>query len=410
MALLRSLVGRRARHLYVVVFLLGAVLSGVLRCRSYLLTRRIQAVLSGLAQVRADQTTERQLQALVPYLVGRDIHTATGIDRQYCVTITNDEGGRGMRYAMRWVPEFLFSLWLPRLTDHPVQGKWANMEFPFKVAYVFGWRHLSFGACVSTSHGVVSSTSYGLAPDVFLGWPTGELVLVRSVHGFWMRGTRMPVESVDDENPDFRFGAVAGQFSWFGGSDSAIAVAYTTNAPRELISHAFSVDLSCFWGILGCDSVRQVVPLLWTDRLRIADATAARLRSGNPCPDRILEGRVRTLPDLSVALLTVVDSRSEEVTYEGDRTHEIVTDYRLTEVIRGHPDASEVTAMRYRRSIPTPSGQIPNPVGPSYPKPATGFSSSVVLASILAGSWQSHPRLSWRFARQFRRLSGAMSR
>ena len=278
-----------------------------------------------------------------------------------------------MLYAMRWVPRFLFSLWRPRGSDAPVQDKWAAMVLPFKVAYVLGWRHLSFGACVTISNGVVSGTSYGLEPDVFLGWPADELVLVRSVHGFWMRSPTVPVQSVDDENPDFRFGPVAGQFSWFAGSDSAIAVAYTTNAPREQISHAFWVDLRCFWGIRGCDSVRQVVPQLWADRLRIADSAAARLRSGNPCPDRILAGRARTLPDLNVALLEVVDSRSEEVNQEGDRTHEIVTDYRLREVIRGHPDASQLAAMHYRRTIASPTGEMPNPIGPSYPKPGDRF-------------------------------------
>lgn len=200
-----------------------------------------------------DQTTEGQVQTLVPFLVGRDIQTTTGAERQYCVSISNDEGGLGMLYAMRWVPRFLFSLWRPRGSDAPVQDKWAAMVLPFKVAYVLGWRHLSFGACVTISNGVVSGTSYGLEPDVFLGWPADELVLVRSVHGFWMRSPTVPVQSVDDENPDFRFGPVAGQFSWFAGSDSAIAVAYTTNAP-----------LSCLLGrsplLLGYTGMRLGAP------------------------------------------------------------------------------------------------------------------------------------------------------
>lgn len=266
-----------------------------------------------------------------------------------------------------WVPpQFLFSPWTPH--DGPIQKKWKAMALPVKVAYVFGWRHLSFGACVTISNGLVSGTSYSLDPDLFLGWPASELVVVRTAHGFWMRSRRMRVQSADDEAPDFRFGPAAGEFSIFAGDEAKIGVAYTASAPRELVSHAFRVDLSCFWGIRGCDSVREVVPLLWADRLRIANATVARLRSGNPCPDRILDGRVRTLPDLNVALLEVVNSRYERVNYEGGRTQEIVTDYRLREVIRGHPDASDVMSMRRRRSIPSPTGEMPNPGGPWYPK------------------------------------------
>ncbi len=372
-AVWRGVSGRGARRAYTVAFLTCLALSAVLRCRSYLLTRRIQAVLAGLAQLRVDRTTEGQLQMLVPYLRSHEIQTASGVERQYCVNITNDGDGRGMRYAMRWVPESFFSLRRPRPAERPIQDKWAAMELPFKVAYVLGWRHLTFGACVTIWNGVVSGTSYNLEPDVFFGWPASELVLVRSMHGFWTRNKSMAIKSVDDENPDFRFGAVAGQFSWLAGSDSAIAVAFTANAPRELISHAFSIDLSCFWDIWGCKSVRQVVPLLWSDQLAIADATAVRLRSENPCPDRIVDGRVRTLPDLNVSLLEVVDSRSQAINDEGDRTQEIVTDYRLREVIRGHPDASEMTAIRYRRRIASPTGEITNPLGPSYPKRGERF-------------------------------------
>jgi hypothetical protein len=222
---------------------------------------------------------------------------------------------------------------------------------------------------VNVLKGVVSSTSYGLEPDVFLGWPASLLVFVHSTHGFWMRGTPVTIQSLDDESPDFRFSR---PFSWFAGIDSTLTVAYTPNAPPELIAHAFRVDLSCFWEIRGCDSVRSVVPLLLADRQGLADATAQRLRSANPCPDRILDGRVRTLPDLNAALLEVVNSRSEEVN-EGDRTHETVTDYRLREVIRGHVDAAEIAAMHYRRAIPSPTVEMQNPFRPSYPKPGDRF-------------------------------------
>jgi hypothetical protein len=137
---------------------------------------------------------------------------------------------------------------------------------------------------------------------------------------------KVPVPSTDDESPDFRYGPISGAWSSFPGADSTIGVVFTASAPAELVSHAFQLDLNCFWGISGCDSARQLVPLLWVDQQTIFARTAARLASRNPCPDQILAGRVRTLPDLNVALLEALNSRSVEINYEGDPTPEIVTD------------------------------------------------------------------------------------
>jgi hypothetical protein len=200
---------------------------------------------------------------------------------------------------------------------------------------------------------------------------------VRSVHGFTRNaGHRpVPVQSTDDESPQYRFGAVAGPLSIREGPDTAIGVAYTFDAPPDLISHAFQVDLQCFWGLRGCDSVRQVVPLLWNDRQAILNQTAARLNSSHPCPDRILAGRVRYLLDGSVALLEVVRSREEQMSYEGDHSEEFITDYRLTQVIRGQPEGPWI-GMRRRPTIPWPlsrTGERVNPMQPFLPKPGERF-------------------------------------
>jgi hypothetical protein len=246
------------------------------------------------------------------------------------------------------------------------------MSLPFKVAYVLGWRHFMFEASVIVLDGIVSRTGYRIEPDVFQGWPASNLLSAGSVNGFWMNhALPVPVSSTDDESPDFRFGSVAGEFSFFAGADAKIGVAYTPNAPRELVSHAFQVDLSCFWDIRGCDSVRQVVPLLWADRQAINTRTAARLASQNPCPDEILSGRVRTLPDLNVALLEVAKSRSMETIREG----EIVTDYRVKEVIRGRPEGPW-TAKDNRQLIPwppAPGGALVKPMPPSHPNQGDRF-------------------------------------
>jgi hypothetical protein len=374
--MLGRLLGRRARPIYLAVLLLPIVFSVSLRVRTFLAARKIHAVLSGLEQVRVDRTTEEQLLRTVPYLVPSDPtrQMLAGGHDSYRVEISNADYYYGWT---RWVPDYVLSLWPVHDSDLPVKDKWKSLTFPLKAAYVLGWRHLSFSAYVTVLNGTVSSTGYNLEPDVLIGYPLSYFVVARSAHGFSRDAGRrpVPVHSTDDESPDYRFGAVAGQFSMLDGTDSSIGVAYTADAPRDLIDHAFRVDLGCFWGSRGCDSVHQVVPLLWKDRRAIEDATTARFRSTDPCPNRILSGRVRYLPDLNVALLEVVRSRSEEVNYEGNRSEDIVTDYRLKEAIRGNPEGPW-TDIRHRWTIPwplSPRGEIPNPEPPSYPKPGDRF-------------------------------------
>jgi hypothetical protein len=333
-------------------------------------------VLTGLGQVRVDQTTEEQLMKAVPYLVPNDPQSpALPVGhRSFRVDISNADYYYGWA---RLIPAVVLSLWPVHDSNFPVKNKWNVLTFPFKVAYAIGWRHLSFSAYVTVLKGTVWSTGYNLEPDVLIGYPLSYFVAVHSVHGLYRdRGSRpVPVHSTDDERPEFRFGAVADRFSMLGGPDSAIGVAYTTDAPRDLIDHAFQVDLHCSWGLRGCDSVRQVVPLLWKDRQTIEETTSARLRSADPCPDQVLAGRVRYLLDVNVALLEVVNSRSEEVNAEGDQSGEIVTEYRLKEAIRGNPKGPWI-GMRHMWTIPSPAstgGQIPNPMQPSYPKPGDQF-------------------------------------
>jgi len=374
-AVCRRATGRRARRFCLALLLLLVALSGVIQVRSYLLAGRIQVMLSGLEQVRIDATTEAQLLKTLPHLIRnpRDLRFGAHVHRGYEVNLSNEDDMR-LAYRLRGVFRALWPLPQNVPGDIP-SDKWAALDLPFKVAYVLGLRHLSFAAAVTVLDGTVSSVRYQVEPDVFLGWPLSYLVVARSTHGFWRNRDLVPVSSVDDESPAYRFGALVGGGSFIAGADSSIGVAYTPDAPREKVLHAFQVDLSCFWSLRGCDSVRQVVPLLWKDRQEILDANAARLTLDNPCPDGILAGRVRSLPDLNVALLEVVSSREVEVNREGERTREIVTDYRLVEAMLGHAEGSW-TDIRHRPAIPWPlslTGSQVNPRAPAVPNAGEKF-------------------------------------
>jgi len=224
------------------------------------------------------------------------------------------------------------------------------MDVPHKVAYVLGWRHLSFYAAVTVLDGKVSALRYALEPDVFVGWPVSYLVVAHSEHGLWLvRGLPVPVNDADDESPQYRFGFTAGQFSMLQGTGS-IGVTFKPDAVRESIPHVFQLDLSCFWGIRGCDSVLQVAPLLWKDQQAIQTAAASRLKSQDPCPDRILADRVRYLPDLIVELLEVTDSRPRGAADGRDAVGSLTAGYRLKETIWGSADRAQLWE-RYEASI-----------------------------------------------------------
>jgi hypothetical protein len=370
----RIVAGRRARQLYLTVLLLLVVLSGVIRIRSFLITRKFQAVLAGLAQMKVDSTSEEQLVRTVPYVVRDAKEYSEGAHLEHFYRARFFSNDNDLRW-FQWVA-WLFPSRRSGFSDRGVENKWDCLDASLKAAYVLGWRHMAFYAGIGVRDGVVSSISYSIEPDIFVGAPASYLVVARSAHGFWAnRNPRLTVRSVDDESPEYRFGFVAGQFTFIRGADASIGVAYTPDAPPEKIAHVYEVDLSCFWGLRGCDSVRQVVPRLWEDQSKLWQTTETRLTSPEPCPDRVLAGRVRTLPNLNVALLEAIGSRQVDVNREGDLSSEPATDFRLKEVILGHP-VGPWTDMRYRGSIPwafSPAGTLANSARWLFPRAGERF-------------------------------------
>lgn len=167
LAIWRGVLGRSVRRVTIVLLLIFISLSAVLRCRTYLLTRRIQAVLAGLAQVRINQTTEGQLLKAVPSLTryGHDTQYGEGVERLYHVTISND--GEAGGYAGDGMDSGVFLFVLPLRDDQFPRNKWAAMSLPFNVAYVLGWRHLLFRASAIVLDGVVAKTASEIEPDAF---------------------------------------------------------------------------------------------------------------------------------------------------------------------------------------------------------------------------------------------------
>src|SRR5215831_13744403 len=173
-ALRQHATGRWARRVGLTLLLSLVGLSTGLRVRSYLLTRRIQAVLAGLQQLKVDTTKEEELPQTVPYLAREPFERREGTHllHYYRATLSNEKDYRWL-YS---VPRFVRELWPPTIGDGKVTDKWNAMEVSLKAAYILGWRHLSFSAIVTVVDGRVSQTGYYIEPDVFMGWPRGYLL------------------------------------------------------------------------------------------------------------------------------------------------------------------------------------------------------------------------------------------
>ncbi len=222
---------------------------------------------------------------------------------------------------------------------------------------MLGYRYINFDAGVLVQDGKVTQADYGLANQWIrpqaAGY-VGYMVTTRSVHGFWLPGS-LQISSVDDYSPQYR------PTRW----GNTLAVIYTSDAPPELTKRIFGLNLSCFWGLRACADAADIAPEISQDVETIQKATYRQLIS-DKCPDSIIVGRMRYLPDVSVLLLEVTGSRRLEVNEEGGRTEDWFTDYKLKEALRGKSFGSWEN-VRFQRTIPSPmdpSRQIANQIWP----------------------------------------------
>jgi len=335
-----KLTGHSARRIYLAILFLLLIISTATRLRAYFKTRKIEAVLHGLSEIRLDQTTEEQMTKMVPYLTEKDWKANGSSFRSYYVHISNESDGLPWPYGL--THSYALALWLGRVGD------------------LLGYRYISFDAGVLVQDGKVSQADYGLANQWMrpqaAGY-VGYIVTARSVHGFWLpyQSGGLEVTSVDDDSPQYR------PRRW----GNTVAVIYTSDAPPEVTKRIFDLDLSCFWGLHGCTDAADIVPDVSQDVETIQKATYGQLIS-DKCPDSIIDGRMRYLPDVSVLLLEVTGSRRLEVNEEGGRAEDWFTDYKLKEAIRGKGFGSW-TNVRFQRTIPSPmdpTRQIANQIWP----------------------------------------------
>jgi len=343
----RALTGRKARWVYVIIASLLLVATTVVRVHAFILTRRMHAVIAGLSKLHIDETSEEEVLRTVPYLVrgvrDRVVDTNAevgnvdrGIERHYFVTISNE-------VSWMWFESFAWRFSTVEFFADGPQKSWI-----FTLADLLGYRYVAFDAVVVLLDGKVSSIRYGIANYLVFPQSIGNIVSIRSVHTRWgPHQMGFEVSSIDDESPQFNV----------GGGDGHITVLYVHDASPVLESHLFQVNLRCFWSLFGCRQARQLAPLLWQDKNAIEAATLARLQSNDPCPDRILVGRAKYLPDISVVLLVSTGFKVESVNEEGRRVDETWTHYKQIEVLRGRPSMSW-ESVRSKATVPYPGDYL----------------------------------------------------
>jgi hypothetical protein len=317
---LRVVPGKVARRAYLSIILLVLAATSVARVHSLILTKRIHLVLSGLEHLQTDRSTEDEVLRTVPYLQRGQYERPVGwsFERTYYTVISNESQ-------------------LKRLLGNDFDWGWRR-----RLADWLGYRYLYFDAQVILLDGKVSTLRYDVANEFALPRSAETLVSVRSFHGFWHPfQVAFGVTSADDENPQYRV----------QGTERNLYVAYSFDAPSDLVSHAFDLRLSCFIGLRGCQSAREIALVIWEDKKSIQAAAKARLESGDPCPDRILPGRVKYLLDANLVLMDVQRVWTEKIEEEGHEEDETFADYKVAEVLRGRSWTPVTERIFYRSKL-----------------------------------------------------------
>lgn len=329
-SVIEALTGRAARRIYLSLFLIFILVTTVVRTRSYFLARKFQRVLSSLNRLQIDKTSEEELVRSVPYLVrsADEIRSGTHVERYYYLVVSNETD---------WLMDKLnFGAYDYRVPRGPV----------LKIAGWFGYRFIGFYAQVLVTDGNVSQIRYEIEDEFTVPAGLSEFVSVRSVHGLWDQDSPTVVRSADDENPQFRV----------SGDKKSLHVTYVFDASPEQTARAFDINLSCLWSFRGCRTARDIAPHLLQYENEMQEKALSRLASSEPCPDRILAGRVKYLPDLDVLLLDVVRVPKRPSGDERGSVGKVSVGYRLREIIRGSEwESEDANKFRYNPEIQSSS-------------------------------------------------------
>jgi hypothetical protein len=319
----RRLTSRGARRIAWFFFLALALLAIGLRVNSAIFVHRVHRILGGMERLRPDQSSKAEMLKMVPALRPELLKNEhCGGDECYSMVVDN------------WRDSKLALLLL----------RVAN-PFVLRALYRMGLRIWTFGVKVDLRGDRIHNLLYSLMVDDGTGEYPGCIdVEVGSLRG----SNHMAGNLISDESPDYQ---ISSRSKW---RDLNLRVIFAPTASPALVHHAFDLRLDCTWQ-MGCRTARQLLPLVWDDKQRIQAAALARLKSSDPCPDRILPRRARDVPNI---LHVEVERVHPELDAYGDQQYRVV-DYRLLEALKGAPNRT-LNGVEHSLTI-FGTDNIPNP-------------------------------------------------
>lgn len=215
------------------------------RVESFLFQRRVHSILSRMAQIKLDNTSEQDLRSLLPEMEGPDgpeCEEGTVSSKIYNILIS--DVGRGPLSSL-----------IVRLDRHNRPA--------LAILYLLGHRFHRFGAYAHTCAGKVVRLQYFVWIDdnhdhnMFQGTGvtvsgysrTGWLYSRNYSNGWTYEGAQPYVERIASNAPK-----------------NDLTITYTTEAPADFVRAAFDLRLVCLQNFAGCTDTRQLLPGIWPPR------------------------------------------------------------------------------------------------------------------------------------------------
>jgi len=215
------------------------------RVESFLFQRRVHSILSRMAKIKLDNTSEQDLRSLMPELEGPDgpeCEEGKVSSKIYSVLISDVDRGT-----------------LSSLVESLDRYNGPALE----ILYLLGHRFHRFGAYAYTCAGKVVHLEYFLWIDdnhnhnMFegtevkvsgysrTGWPYSR----NYSNGFIYEGATPYVEWVSSNAPK-----------------NDLAITFTTEAPADFVRAAFDLQLVCLQSFAGCTDTKELLPGIWPPR------------------------------------------------------------------------------------------------------------------------------------------------
>jgi len=217
------------------------------RIQSLLFQRRVNSVLSRMAKVNLDRTSEKQLRDLLPEM--------KRVERNGKFFVDGPESGNELE------------TWYELDDGNGKNGSLINLVYrlgnhsnqALTILYRLGNRFRVFAIRSRIRQGIVDRVTFFLMVET--GEPfVNEDIVVLDVKGYGRSGWDSPKSRRDLTHEDVR------PYSAHVASNmpqNTVFLSFTPDAPEQFIHSAFDVHLDCLWNFLGCRTARQMLPGVW---------------------------------------------------------------------------------------------------------------------------------------------------